>query len=196
MIDACRTSASRPSTTVQPTARAARALGYQVVVATCVQQHGARIAGEGFQLVPIPPLRALKGPWGGVRALLTLAFAACTLATWLGFAPLTEALSEDSTHFETFAYSSQQTAHQRELAGVFMTGPQPGDKGIAVNADGNLRIFMVNAKSAPSSVQDAYRVGRIDGQLALAHSQPGGPILVATGNTSLSYCGETYTRLK
>jgi len=55
-----------------PTARAARDLGYQVIVATCVQQHAAAIRGEGFELAPIEPLRDLKGPLGALAALVRL----------------------------------------------------------------------------------------------------------------------------
>lgn len=50
-------------------ARAARDAGFDVVVATCVQDHGERIAKEGFRLVPIKLRRRTQPPWREAAAI-------------------------------------------------------------------------------------------------------------------------------
>lgn len=55
-----------------PTARAARDMGFEVVVATHVNDHAEAIAREGFRIVPIPSLRKTKNPLGVLAALVTL----------------------------------------------------------------------------------------------------------------------------
>src|SRR5262249_39619144 len=52
-----------------PVARAARADGYSVVVATRVQAHGAQIQDEGFALRPIAWRRRGDGLLGAARAI-------------------------------------------------------------------------------------------------------------------------------
>ncbi|CCG40528.1 glycosyltransferase family 4 protein [Magnetospirillum molischianum] len=56
-----------------PTARAARDLGYEVVVATHVGTHADAIRSEGFRVVPLPPMRGAKGLRGHLATLLGLA---------------------------------------------------------------------------------------------------------------------------
>ena len=85
-------------------------------------------------------------------------------------------------------------ARQAALTGVFLTGPKPGEHGIVVGADGGLKIFQLNFATAPSVVNDTYRLGRVGEKLVLATTQPGGAITVADKNT-LAYCGEIYRRL-
>lgn len=55
-----------------PIARAARAAGFEVVVATRVQSHGERILGEGFRLVPLGWRRRSLHPWNEARAVAEL----------------------------------------------------------------------------------------------------------------------------
>jgi len=55
-----------------PTARAARDMGFEVVVATHVDKHAEAIAREGFRVVPIPSLRRMKKPFGPLAALFAL----------------------------------------------------------------------------------------------------------------------------
>jgi glycosyltransferase involved in cell wall biosynthesis len=52
-----------------PFARAARAAGFDVVVAAHVAAHGERIRGEGFALRPLSWRRRGDGPYGAARAL-------------------------------------------------------------------------------------------------------------------------------
>jgi glycosyltransferase involved in cell wall biosynthesis len=53
-------------------ARAARDAGWDVTVATRVQAHGARIAGEGFRLVELPWRRGGGGVWRELQALVQI----------------------------------------------------------------------------------------------------------------------------
>jgi glycosyltransferase involved in cell wall biosynthesis len=55
-----------------PIARASRDRGFEVVVATRVQSHGERIAGEGFRLVPLRWRRRSLHPWHEARAVVEL----------------------------------------------------------------------------------------------------------------------------
>jgi hypothetical protein len=54
-------------------ARAARAAGAEVTVATRVAAHGARIAGEGFRVVPLAWRRGARNPFTEARAVAQLA---------------------------------------------------------------------------------------------------------------------------
>ncbi|HYM04498.1 MAG TPA: glycosyltransferase family 4 protein [Stellaceae bacterium] len=56
-----------------PMARAARAAGYDVAVATRVFEHGERIRGEGFALHPLQWRRRSVGPMATLRAIAEIA---------------------------------------------------------------------------------------------------------------------------
>ena len=56
-----------------PIARAARAAGWEVLVATRVAEHGERIRREGLRLVPIGLRRRSLAPWREVAAIAELA---------------------------------------------------------------------------------------------------------------------------
>src|SRR5229473_1512046 len=56
-----------------PVARAARDAGFEVVVASRVQDHGGPIRAEGFRLCPLPWRRRGDGILGAGRALITIA---------------------------------------------------------------------------------------------------------------------------
>jgi glycosyltransferase involved in cell wall biosynthesis len=56
-----------------PMARAAQAAGFDVAVATRVRDHGAKIAGEGFRLIPLQALdRQGRNPKGELKAIAEL----------------------------------------------------------------------------------------------------------------------------
>jgi glycosyltransferase involved in cell wall biosynthesis len=55
-----------------PIARAARAAGWEVMVATRVAQHGERIRREGFRLVPVGLRRRSLAPWREAAAIAEL----------------------------------------------------------------------------------------------------------------------------
>lgn len=56
-----------------PLARAAKAAGYEVVVATRVGAHAEAILAEGFKLVPIGLRRSSQNPWREIKAILEIA---------------------------------------------------------------------------------------------------------------------------
>jgi len=53
-------------------ARAAKHAGFDVTVVTRVQQHGDKIAAEGFRLIPINLLRRGRNPWREFKTILEL----------------------------------------------------------------------------------------------------------------------------
>ena len=53
-------------------ARACRDLGWEVTVATYVQDHGLAIEREGFRVIPIRMRRRDRAPWKEIRSLLEL----------------------------------------------------------------------------------------------------------------------------
>ena len=90
--------------------------------------------------------------------------------------------------------AGELTALRSSLAGVYMTGTQPGQHGIAIADTGELKIFQLNALEAPSMIYDTWEAGRVAGKLVLSTNQPGGRIEVADRDT-LVYCGENYLRI-
>src|SRR6185436_3803760 len=56
-----------------PMARTARAAGFEVVVATRVRSHAARIEAEGCRVVPLEGERSSVGPLAVLRAFLRIA---------------------------------------------------------------------------------------------------------------------------
>ena len=89
---------------------------------------------------------------------------------------------------------AELAALRPSLAGVYMTGSQPGQHGIVIMAGGDLKIFELNAQVAPSVILDTFELGRLGPKLCLATNQPGGFIEV-TGRDTLVYCGEIYQRI-
>ena len=55
-----------------PVARAARAAGARVIIATRVEKLGAEIEREGFELVALPWRRRSHNPWSELRAFLAI----------------------------------------------------------------------------------------------------------------------------
>src|SRR4249919_2790381 len=55
-----------------PIARAARAAGFDVLVATRVNRHGERIRAEGFRLIDLPWRRRTRNPWREIATLAAL----------------------------------------------------------------------------------------------------------------------------
>jgi glycosyltransferase involved in cell wall biosynthesis len=55
-----------------PLATAARDAGYEVLIATRVHEHGAKILNEGFKLIPLRLSRESYSPWTELRTVLQL----------------------------------------------------------------------------------------------------------------------------
>jgi cobyrinic acid a,c-diamide synthase len=135
---------------------------------------------------PVSPLRPHP------RAVL--AGASLCLAGYLAYAQFSAEWAAPVVAFEPLTDASQIEAHRASLEGVYMTGAQPGHHGIALAADGTMKLFQLNPQGPPSLIQDTYRVGRTDGTLSVRGGQPGGVIRVS-GSTALVFCGETYQRV-
>lgn len=84
-------------------------------------------------------------------------------------------------------------SYSQELAGVYMTGNQPGHHGITVGVAGTLTLFQLNDRAEPSLLRDRYRFVRVDGQICIIGTLPGG-LLRPQRNRTLSYAGESYQR--
>lgn len=127
------------------------------------------------------------------RALLTGALVG--LIGYITFPLISAEPSPRETEFEPSSASLQNESSKTGLAGVYMTGSEPGDHGISLAEDGALKLFQLNADHSPSVLHDTYQIGRAGGKIALASGQPGGLITVQSPDT-LSFCGEIYRRVR
>ncbi len=142
-----------------------------------------------LQTAAVPTVSALRLPHR-----IAFAVAAVVLAGYIAYPTLSAEPVPPPPYFTPFADAKQEDAQREALSGVYMTGAQAGQTGIALTADGSLRLFQINTQGTPSLIQDTYRLGRIGNVVYILSNQPGGPIRVNEGNT-LSFCGETYSRL-
>lgn len=81
------------------------------------------------------------------------------------------------------------------LAGVYVTGNEPGDHGIVIGDDGDLKLFRLNRTGAPDLLRERFEPGRIGRDSCLLPSRTRIPIWTGAANT-LTYCGETYRRVQ
>jgi len=142
---------------------------------------------------PVPPAMA-PPPRASKPRVLALSFTAVLLLAailWLGGASAADATIPDE--FVPVA-AAEIDGLQASLAGVYLTGNEPGQHGIVVTGPGEMKLFELAAVEAPRTVYAGYRPGRIGGKLCLATDQPGGVIEVATDG-NLVYGGETYLRI-
>ena len=126
------------------------------------------------------------------RAILTTVL--LTLSVYVAEPLLSATRDSAAAGFEPISDPKQLSAYQEDLAGVYMSGSQPGHYGIALSADGTMKFFQLNARGIPGVIRDTFRVGRIDGRLCVMGSLPGGP-MVLVGKHTISYSGETFERL-
>ena len=147
--------------------------------------HGEKPA-EVMEYVP-PPVTPKKPPvlLAAVAILLGLGVLAVGFLTFSQKEPVPYTLITDS---------AERTQAGSTLVGVYMTGSEPGQHGIAVMDDGAIKLFELNSQVAPSVIYDTYRLGRLDTTLCLVTHQPGG-VIEARDRDTLVYCGETYQRL-
>ncbi len=141
---------------------------------------------ETIEYVP-PPVAPKKPPvlLAAVAILLGLGVLAVGFLTFSQKEPVPYTLITDS---------AERTQAGSTLVGVYMTGSEPGQHGIAVMDDGAIKLFELNSQVAPSVIYDTYRLGRLDTTLCLVTHQPGG-VIEARDRDTLVYCGETYQRL-
>jgi hypothetical protein len=160
----------------------------QRLQATFAAAMSARQAAASAPPVAPPPPARPRGP-----RLLALAVVVCVLAVALAVLRWPPDGDEALVPFQPVA-PAEVEGIRAALAGVYLTGVQPGQHGIALTTTGNLKLFELRAVDAPRVVHAAYRFGRAGPALCLATDQPGGRI-VQTAPDTLVYCGETYRRV-
>ncbi len=141
---------------------------------------------------PVPVLRPPDPPQSVPRliALLALVIGLAGTIFYLRFAGLDNATPAG---FNRVA-ATEAAELQESFAGTYLTGPQPGQHGIALTAGGEVRIFELRAVEAPRVIHATGTWGRIGPALAVATDQPGG-LITAPNPETLVYCGETYRRI-
>jgi hypothetical protein len=131
----------------------------------------------------------------GRRCRVGLVVVTIWLLAYIGFLRWRTVSIEGNANFEPLSGEQEIARHRAEIVGVYMTGSQPGDHGIALTADGTIRLFTLNPKSPPSQIQDTFQLGRSVQQLCLRTHQPGGMIRFTDPDT-LTFCQESYHRLR
>lgn len=142
--------------------------------------------------VPVTPVA--PADVSALRWRLALAAIACALAGYIVYSAFGTTGRNAPSPLSRIANPAELAADRASLVGVYLTGSEPGQHGIVVQADGTLKLFRINAQVAPSVIHGTYRLGRRGAALGLATDQPGGVIDVSDRNT-LVYCGEVYKRI-
>lgn len=126
-------------------------------------------------------------PW--LRLALAVAVVLfCMLGVFLFRGPSTPAL-------DSYLEADAEVASRRQdLAGVYTTGDEPGDRGLVIMSSGMIRLFQLQKDVPPSMRTTSYRLGWLRGRLCLQIDEPDGIIQVETRN-SLLYGGRSYHRL-
>lgn len=142
------------------------------------------VPAEEIVTSPAPRQRARRIALVAVATLLLAALVALRLdrgegRAFPGFTPLAE---------------NEAAAIRATLAGVYLTGTEPGDHGISIFDTGEVRLFQFRAGDTPGLVYADAKLGRRGEAVCIATDQPGGLITVPN-QTSLVYCGETYNRV-
>jgi hypothetical protein len=146
--------------------------------------------GAGAALEPaVSPPAARPSP----LRLIALAAVACALLGGHILLRLLSGAEETPVAFRRMD-AAEAAGLQATLAGVYMTGTQPGQHGIVLTTTGELRLFELRAVDAPRLVHATGELGRVGPTLCLATDQPGGLITMPDRDTWV-YCGETYKRI-
>lgn len=139
---------------------------------------------------PAPPENLLKS-----SHRLALAAALVGLCSYLAYPAFLPKPVDPTPPFEAIRDISQIEKLQSQVAGVYVTGNTPGNRGIALAEDGTLKLFEFNADSSPSLLQSTFQVGQSAGAFVVSGRQIGGLIL-PLGKSTLRYAGETYRRVE
>jgi hypothetical protein len=146
--------------------------------------------GVGAALEPaVSPPAARRSP----LRLIALAAAACALGGGHILLRLSSGANEAPVAFNRMN-AAEAAGVQATLAGVYLTGTQPGQHGIVLTTTGELRLFELGAVDAPRVVHATGELGRVGPTRCLATDQPGGLIMIPDPDTMV-YCGETYKRI-
>jgi hypothetical protein len=85
-------------------------------------------------------------------------------------------------------------ARQKSVAGLFSTGPKPGDRSMTISALGDVIFAEVGPRQSLAAGTDSYRIGLRDQQMFLVTLRSG-EIEVVNPDT-LRYYGDIYRRVK
>jgi len=153
-----------------------------------VHQHELA-AGEAAALSSLPvPVRAAPTP-----RLIALGAAAFVLLGAIAYLQLGRREARLPAMFHALR-QAESAELQPTLTGVYLTGNQPGQHGIAFLTAGEFKLIELTARTAPKVVRASGQLGRVGSQLVLATDQPGGLVEI-TGHGTLIYCGEVYRRV-
>jgi hypothetical protein len=171
---------------------AMRELDGSAAAARSASVHRLSARQQGETAAPAPPA-VVSGEKPSPRRLLTLGTVALLL-----LATLVWLRSDDSPPALPRQYrpvgATEAGTLRAGLAGVYLTGNEPGDHGLVLGQEGEAKLFELDAVAPPRVVYATIRVGRIGSRLVLATDQPGGLVEVKDSDT-LSYGGETYRRI-
>jgi len=140
-----------------------------------------------------PPAARPAGPRASPPRLIALGSLAVLLAGALAWLHLGPGRGTVPAGWRALA-RAEAGRRQAALAGVYLTGNQPGDHGIVIARAGEVKLFELQALDAPRLVYASAELGSVGAELALATDQPGGVIEVKDRDT-LVYCGESYRRV-
>ena len=157
------------------------------------REAAARAALAETEVVVAPVERSPSVLKPGHRAALA-GVGACLLA-YMVFALWPAPSIAGATNFELLTEEKEIARVRADVVGVYMAGSRPGDHGIALTADGAIRLFVVNAKAPPSQIRGTFQLGRSDGQLCL-RTQQAGSLIRVTGPDTLTFGSELYQRLR
>ena len=150
----------------------------------------AAVVDEGYTPVRLPPPRTTLRPPHRLALGLIAACSAGYLVFALGFSGAESPADE----FQLLADEPSSERARAELSGVYMTGTNSGARGVALAADGNLKLFQNNDDGAPSLIRDTYRVGKLGTQFAVRGTST--KVTLRFENAAqLTTGGETYHRL-
>ncbi|WP_414660802.1 hypothetical protein [Horticoccus sp. 23ND18S-11] len=145
------------------------------------------VASRVFLPKPPPPDTPQR-----TRFQVALSVVALLLATYCLY-PYFTIRAASPTAYEAITDPKLIESYSQELAGVYLTGNQPGHHGITIGVAGTLTLFQLNDRAEPSLLRDRYQFVRVDGQICLLGTLPGS-LLRPLRNRTLSYAGEFYQR--
>jgi hypothetical protein len=147
-------------------------------------------ADEGPTPVRLPPPRTTLRSFHR----LALGLIAVCSASYLVFALSFTDADSPPDEFQLLADEASSERARTELSGVYMTGTNPGAHGVALAADGKLKLFQNNDEGAPSLIRDTYRVGKLGTQIAVRGTSTKVTLRFESAGL-LTTGGETYRRV-
>jgi hypothetical protein len=146
----------------------------------------------GVEATPLVPMAAPPAVASKPRVIALCVASAMLLAANLYL--LVPALTSERPEGFIRVQPAERDGLEATLAGVYLTGNEPGQHGIVVTGPGEMKLFEIGAVEAPRMVYASYSLGRVGPKLSLATNQPGG-IIEVRDNDNLVYGGEIYQRV-